>query len=122
MERSDGGQQVAVMNSTISTSALFLGAPGLVGNHVIPALAEAGIPVLAGSRRGLAVGAAAGVTVDMRDPENLARTMREDRHRCLRDPGRDRYGGTRFERRIRGSICRSEAASLVLQLWREPEK
>src|ERR1700730_4759443 len=63
------------MNSTISTSVLFLGAPGLVGNHVIPALAEAGIPVLAGSRRGLVVGGAAGVTVDMRDPENLARTM-----------------------------------------------
>jgi len=63
------------MNSTISTSVLFLGAPGLVGNHVIPALAEAGIPVLAGSRRGLAVGGVAGVTVDMRDPENLARTM-----------------------------------------------
>src|SRR3984893_12634732 len=45
-----------------------------------------------------------------------------DRHGCLRDPGRHRYGGTRLERRIRGSICRSEAASFVLQLWREPEK
>ena len=75
MERSDGGQQVAVMNSTISTSVLLLGAPGLVGNHVIPALAEAGIRVLAGSRRGLVVGGAPGVTVDMRDPENLAQTM-----------------------------------------------
>ena len=65
------------MNPIISTSVLFLGAPGLVGNHVIPALTGAGIPVVAGSRRGLAVAGAAGVTVDMRDPETLVRTMQE---------------------------------------------
>jgi uncharacterized protein YbjT (DUF2867 family) len=63
------------MNPSISSSVLFLGAPGLVGNHVIPALTEAGARVLAGSRRGQSVGGAAGVTVDMRDPESLARTM-----------------------------------------------
>jgi uncharacterized protein YbjT (DUF2867 family) len=65
------------MNPIISTSVLFLGAPGLVGNHVIPALAAADIPVLAGSRRGLAVAGAAGVPVDMRDRETLVRTMQE---------------------------------------------
>ena len=65
------------MNPIISPSVLFLGAPGLVGNHVIPALAEAGIRVRAGSRRGLAVAGAAGVPIDMRDPETLRRTMQE---------------------------------------------
>ena len=75
MERSAGDQQVAVMKPSISTSVLFLGAPGLIGNYAIPALVADGIAVLAGSRRGLAVGGAAGVTVDMRDPETLARTM-----------------------------------------------
>jgi len=63
------------MNPSISSSVLFLGAPGLIGNHVIPALSRAGIPVLAGSRRGLVVGNVPGVAVDMRDPKTLARTM-----------------------------------------------
>jgi uncharacterized protein YbjT (DUF2867 family) len=63
------------MNSSPSSSVLFLGAPGLIGNHVIPALVKAGIPVLAASRRGRAVGGGAGVTVDMQDRQALTRTM-----------------------------------------------
>jgi uncharacterized protein YbjT (DUF2867 family) len=63
------------MNPSISTSVLFLGAPGLIGNHVIPALAAGDFSVMAGSRRGLAICGATGVAVDMRDPETLARTM-----------------------------------------------
>jgi uncharacterized protein YbjT (DUF2867 family) len=63
------------MNPSISSPLLFLGAPGLIGNQVIPALINAGFFVLAGSRRGLSVGGAPGVGVDMRDPANLARTM-----------------------------------------------
>jgi uncharacterized protein YbjT (DUF2867 family) len=64
------------MNPSLSSPLLFLGAPGLIGNHVIPAFAETGVPVLAGSRRGLSVGSARGVAVDMRDRESLARAMR----------------------------------------------
>src|SRR5258708_29000272 len=63
------------MNPSLSSPLLFLGAPGLVGNHVIPAFAETGVRVLAGSRRGLSVGGAPGVAVDMRDRESLARAM-----------------------------------------------
>ena len=63
------------MNPSISSPLLFLGAPGLIGNQVIPALTNAGFSVLAGSRRGLSVGGAPGVGVDMRDPANLARAM-----------------------------------------------
>ena len=64
------------MNPSLSSPLLFLGAPGLVGNHVIPAFAETGVRVLAGSRRGLSVGGAPGIAVDMRDRESLARAMR----------------------------------------------
>jgi len=63
------------MNPSISSPLLFLGAPGLIGNQVIPALINAGCSVLAGSRRGLSVGGAPGIGVDMRDPANLARAM-----------------------------------------------
>jgi uncharacterized protein YbjT (DUF2867 family) len=63
------------MNPFISSPLLFLGAPGLIGNQVIPALINAGFSVLAGSRRGLSVGGAPGVGVDMRDPANLAQAM-----------------------------------------------
>jgi uncharacterized protein YbjT (DUF2867 family) len=63
------------MNPSISSPLLFLGAPGLIGNQVIPALINAGFSVLAGSRRGLSVGGAPDVGVDMRDPANLARAM-----------------------------------------------
>ena len=64
------------MNPSNSFPLLFLGAPGLIGNHVITALIKAGCTVLAGSRRGLSVGGAPGVVVDLRDPESLARAMR----------------------------------------------
>jgi NAD(P)H dehydrogenase (quinone) len=63
------------MNSTHSSSLLFLGAPGPIGNHIIPALFQAGFPVLAGSRRGLSVGGAPGVAVDLREPKSLSPTM-----------------------------------------------
>jgi uncharacterized protein YbjT (DUF2867 family) len=63
------------MNPSNTSAVLFVGAPGLIGNHVIPALIKAGFSVLAGSRRGLSVGGARGVVVDMRNPESLARTM-----------------------------------------------
>lgn len=63
------------MNPSISSPLLFLGAPGLIGNQVIPALINAGFSVLAGSRRGLSVGGAPGVGVDMQDPTSLARAM-----------------------------------------------
>jgi uncharacterized protein YbjT (DUF2867 family) len=63
------------MNPSISSPLLFLGAPGLIGNQVIPALINAGLFVLAGSRRGLSVGGAPGGSVDMRDPASLARAM-----------------------------------------------
>jgi uncharacterized protein YbjT (DUF2867 family) len=64
------------MNASNPSPLLFLGAPGLIGNHVIPTLIKAGCTVLAGSRRGLSVGGAPGVVVDLRDPESLARAMR----------------------------------------------
>jgi uncharacterized protein YbjT (DUF2867 family) len=64
------------MNHSNSSPLLFLGAPGLIGNQVIPTLIAAGFFVQAGSRRGLSVGGASGVTVDMRDPESLTRKMK----------------------------------------------
>jgi uncharacterized protein YbjT (DUF2867 family) len=63
------------MNPSITSPLLFLGAPGLIGNHVIPALVATGANVLAGSRRGSAVGGATGAAIDMRDRESLARAM-----------------------------------------------
>jgi len=63
------------MNPSITSPLLFLGAPGLIGNHVIPALVATGANVLAGSRRGSAVGGATGPAIDMRDRESLARAM-----------------------------------------------
>jgi len=70
-----GPLHVGAMNPSNASPVLFLGAPGLIGNHIIPALIEAGFSVLAGSRRGLSVGGARGVVVDMRNPESLARTL-----------------------------------------------
>jgi uncharacterized protein YbjT (DUF2867 family) len=64
------------MNPFISSPLLFLGAPGLIGNQVIPALINAGFSVLAGSRRGLSVGGAPGVGVDMRDPQTWLKRCR----------------------------------------------
>jgi uncharacterized protein YbjT (DUF2867 family) len=68
--------QVGAMKSSFSSPLLFLGAPGLIGNYAIPTLIKAGITVQSGSRRGLSVGGAYGIAVDMRDPESLARAMR----------------------------------------------
>lgn len=64
------------MKSSFSSPLLFLGAPGLIGNYAIPTLIKAGITVQSGSRRGLSVGGASGIAVDMRDPESLAQAMR----------------------------------------------
>ncbi len=63
------------MKYSFSSSLLFLGAPGLIGNYVIPTLIKAGITVQSGSRRGLPVGGASGIAVDMRDPESLGCAM-----------------------------------------------
>jgi uncharacterized protein YbjT (DUF2867 family) len=63
------------MNPSNSFPLLFVGAPGLIGNHVIPVLVKAGFTVRAGSRRGLSVGGAPGIVVNMRDRESLARAM-----------------------------------------------
>jgi uncharacterized protein YbjT (DUF2867 family) len=67
--------QVGAMKSPISSAVLFLGAPGLIGNCVIPTLIKEGATVQAGGRRGIPVGGASGIAVDMRDPESLARAM-----------------------------------------------
>ena len=63
------------MNLTNPSSLLFLGASGLMGNFVTPALIKAGFSVSTGGRRGLSVGGASGVAVDLRDSNSLARTM-----------------------------------------------
>ena len=63
------------MKYSSSSSLLFLGAPGLIGNYVIPTLIKAGITVRSGSRRGLSVGGASGIAVDMRDPASLGCAM-----------------------------------------------
>ena len=63
------------MNPSFSAPLLFLGAPGLIGNHVIPAFVETGIPVLAGSRRGQSVGAASGAVAALKDDQLLNRTF-----------------------------------------------
>jgi uncharacterized protein YbjT (DUF2867 family) len=67
------------MNPSFSSPLLFLGAPGLIGSYAIPTLLKAGITVQSGSRRGLSVGGASGIAVDMRDPESLTRAMRNVR-------------------------------------------
>jgi len=64
------------MNTSNFSSVLFLGASGLIGSSVTPALIKSGYSVLAGGRRGLSVGGAPGIGVDMRDPKNLVRAMR----------------------------------------------
>jgi uncharacterized protein YbjT (DUF2867 family) len=69
--------QVGAVQSSYSSRLLFLGATGLIGNYVIPALIKAGVAVQPGSRRALPVGGAPGITVDMRDPKSLARTMQD---------------------------------------------
>src|ERR1700749_316984 len=63
------------MNSPNSSSLLFLGASGLIGTFVTPALIKAGFSVLTGSRRGLAVGGASGIAVELRDSNSVGRAM-----------------------------------------------
>ena len=63
------------MNSSYSSSLLFIGASGLIGSFVTPALIKAGFSVSTGGRRGLSVGRASGITVDLRDSNSLAQAM-----------------------------------------------
>src|SRR5215469_14373328 len=63
------------MNRSNHSSLLFLGASGLIGSFITPALIKAGFSVSTGGRRGLSVGGASGVAVDLRDPNGLARAM-----------------------------------------------
>jgi len=63
------------MNRSNPSSLLFLGASGLIGSFVTPALIKAGFSVSTGGRRGLSVGVASGIAVDLRDPNGLARAM-----------------------------------------------
>jgi uncharacterized protein YbjT (DUF2867 family) len=71
--------QAGAMKYSFSSPLLFLGAPGLIGSYTIPTLIRAGFTVQSGSRRGLSVGGASGIAVDMRDPKSLARAMRNVR-------------------------------------------
>jgi uncharacterized protein YbjT (DUF2867 family) len=63
------------MNRSNPSSLLFIGASGLIGSFVTPALIKAGFSVSTGGRRGLSVGDASGIAVDLRDPNSLARAM-----------------------------------------------
>jgi uncharacterized protein YbjT (DUF2867 family) len=66
---------LGAMNSPNPSSLLFLGASGLIGTFVTPALIKAGFSVSTGGRRGLSVGGASGIAVDLRDSNSLARAM-----------------------------------------------
>ena len=63
------------MNPSNASSLLFIGASGLIGSLVTPALMKAGFSVSTAGRRGLSVGDAPGIAVDLRDSTNLARAM-----------------------------------------------
>ena len=63
------------MNSSDSSSLLFTGASGLIGTFVTPALIKAGFSVSTAGRRGLPVGGASGVAVDLRDSTSLVQAM-----------------------------------------------
>jgi uncharacterized protein YbjT (DUF2867 family) len=65
------------MNRSNPSSILFLGASGLIGSLVTPALIKAGFSVSTGGRRGLSVGGASGIAVDLRDPKSLAPAMQD---------------------------------------------
>jgi len=71
-----GSHTLPPMKTSNFSPVLFLGASGLIGSSVTPALIKSGFSVLAGGRRGLSVGGAPGIGVDMRDPKNLVRAMR----------------------------------------------
>ena len=58
-----------------NSSLLFIGASGLIGSFVTPALIKAGFAVSTGGRRGLSIGGASGIAVDLRDSNSLARAM-----------------------------------------------
>jgi uncharacterized protein YbjT (DUF2867 family) len=63
------------MNRPNASSLLFIGASGLIGSLVTPALMKAGFSVSTAGRRGLSVGNAPGIAVDLRDSTSLARAM-----------------------------------------------
>ena len=63
------------MNSSDSSSLLFIGASGLIGTFVTPALIKAGFSVSTAGRRGLPVGGASGIAVDLRDSTSLVQAM-----------------------------------------------
>jgi uncharacterized protein YbjT (DUF2867 family) len=63
------------MNSSNSSSLLFIGASGLIGSFVTPALIKEGFSVSTAGRRGMPVGGASGVAVDLRDSTSLAQAM-----------------------------------------------
>src|SRR5258707_13465397 len=63
------------MNPSNASSLLFIGASGLIGSLVTPVLMKAGFSVSTAGRRGLSVGDALGIAVDLRDSTNLARAM-----------------------------------------------
>ncbi|MBV8098679.1 MAG: NmrA family NAD(P)-binding protein [Verrucomicrobia bacterium] len=56
---------------------LFIGASGLIGSFVTPELIKAGFSVSTAGRRGLSVGGATGIAVDLRDYNGLARAMQD---------------------------------------------
>ena len=62
------------MNSS-NSSLLFIGASGLIGSVVAPALIKAGFSVSTAGRRGLPVAGAPGIAVDLRDSNSLAQAM-----------------------------------------------
>ena len=66
---------LGAMNPSNASSLLFIGASGLIGSLVTPALMKAGFSVSTAGRRGLSVGDAPGIAVDLRDSTNLARAM-----------------------------------------------
>jgi uncharacterized protein YbjT (DUF2867 family) len=63
------------MSPSNASSLLFIGASGLIGSLVTPVLMKAGFSVSTAGRRGLSVGDAPGIAVDLRDSTNLARAM-----------------------------------------------
>jgi uncharacterized protein YbjT (DUF2867 family) len=63
------------MSRSNSSSLLFVGAAGLIGSIVTPALIKAGFSVVTGGRRGLSVAGASGIMVDLRDSSSLTRAM-----------------------------------------------
>jgi uncharacterized protein YbjT (DUF2867 family) len=61
--------------SSTNSPLLFIGASGLIGSLVTPALMKAGFSVTTAGRRGLSVGGAPGIAVDLRDSTSVPRAM-----------------------------------------------